>query len=284
METISTRAARRLALAPCAASSNRSGPACQEEPPVAGAGPVRRGTFADRSLRLPPARHGFDRRRPQPRHSSRCPGLKVSTPALAEELLAARRAAVRVLGPRGVLAADGALSRLRLPSRGISPPPVVGRSHRASTPTWPKTSLRRIRDEGPLRSLDMEGRGSSGWWDLKVAKKVATALWSSGELAIRERRNFQRTYDLAERVIPDEYRENDSRQGRSALEDPPPASSRRPRLGHDRNPGQDLAVAQLLRAKSATPWPACRSRARIVPCALILGETAKKATGWIRTD
>jgi len=65
---------------------------------------------------------------------------------------------------------------------------------------------RRIRDEGPLRSLDMEGGGSRGWWDLKVAKKVATAMWSSGELAIRERRNFQRTYDLPERVIPEFWR------------------------------------------------------------------------------
>jgi uncharacterized protein YcaQ len=65
---------------------------------------------------------------------------------------------------------------------------------------------RRIRDEGPLRSLDMEGGGSRGWWDLKVAKKVASALWSSGELAIRERRNFQSTYDLSERVIPERLR------------------------------------------------------------------------------
>jgi uncharacterized protein YcaQ len=65
---------------------------------------------------------------------------------------------------------------------------------------------RRIRDEGPLRSADMEGRGSKGWWDLGVMKRVAASLWSSGELAIRERRNFQRTYDLAERVIPDELR------------------------------------------------------------------------------
>jgi uncharacterized protein YcaQ len=52
----------------------------------------------------------------------------------------------------------------------------------------------------------MEGSGSRGWWDLKVAKKVASALWSSGELAILERRNFQRTYDLAERIIPDHLR------------------------------------------------------------------------------
>jgi uncharacterized protein YcaQ len=65
---------------------------------------------------------------------------------------------------------------------------------------------RRIRDEGPLRSLDMEGAGSRGWWDLKLVKRVATALWSSGELAIRERRNFQRIYDLSERVIPDCWR------------------------------------------------------------------------------
>ena len=65
---------------------------------------------------------------------------------------------------------------------------------------------RRIRDDGPLRSADMEGRGSKGWWDLGVMKRVAASLWSSGELAIRERRNFQRTYDLAERVIPEELR------------------------------------------------------------------------------
>ena len=71
-------------------------------------------------------------------------------------------------------------------------------------PKEARTLRRRIREEGPLRSLDMEGQGSRGWWDLKIMKKIATALWSSGELAIRERRNFQRTYDLAERVIPEE--------------------------------------------------------------------------------
>lgn len=66
---------------------------------------------------------------------------------------------------------------------------------------------RRIRESGPIRSIEMEGQGSSGWWDLKIAKKVATALWSSGELAILERKNFQRTYDLASRVIPQRVRD-----------------------------------------------------------------------------
>lgn len=66
--------------------------------------------------------------------------------------------------------------------------------------------LSRIRNEGPLRSLDLDGQSGSGW-DVKLTKKVASALWSRGDLAIRERRNFQRVFDLAERVIPDQFRE-----------------------------------------------------------------------------
>jgi len=55
--------------------------------------------------------------------------------------------------------------------------------------------------------MEGEGRTGKGWWDLGVMKRVASSLWSSGELAIRERRNFQRTYDLAERVIPKQWLE-----------------------------------------------------------------------------
>src|SRR5262249_2833687 len=73
-------------------------------------------------------------------------------------------------------------------------------------PRVAKDLLRRIRDDGPLRSAEIEGLASKGWWDLSIAKRVAAALWSSGELAIRERTNFQRTYDLAERVIPEPLR------------------------------------------------------------------------------
>ncbi len=69
--------------------------------------------------------------------------------------------------------------------------------------------LDRIRGEGPLRSSELEGKSSSGWWNLSVAKKVVSALWSAGTLAVRERRNFQRTYDLTERVIPEKWREKE---------------------------------------------------------------------------
>jgi uncharacterized protein YcaQ len=64
--------------------------------------------------------------------------------------------------------------------------------------------VERIRAEGPLRSVDLEGKGGAGWWNLKLTKRLANALWTSGDLAIRERRAFQRSYDLAERVIPNQ--------------------------------------------------------------------------------
>ncbi len=62
--------------------------------------------------------------------------------------------------------------------------------------------LRRIEVEGPLRSADLEGSSSAGFWDLKLTKKIAIALWSAGELSIAERRGFLRSFDLTERVVP----------------------------------------------------------------------------------
>jgi uncharacterized protein len=62
--------------------------------------------------------------------------------------------------------------------------------------------LERIRAEGPLGSRAFAGDGGGGMWNWKPAKMVLDALWDSGVLVIGERRNFQRAYDLAERVIP----------------------------------------------------------------------------------
>ena len=74
-------------------------------------------------------------------------------------------------------------------------------------PRQARAILRRIRDEGPLRSSDFGETAKPGWWNLGVNKKRLSALWSRGDLAIRERRGFQRIYDLAERVIPRRWRE-----------------------------------------------------------------------------
>jgi uncharacterized protein YcaQ len=65
--------------------------------------------------------------------------------------------------------------------------------------------LARIRAEGPLASRDFEGQGHGGMWSWKPSKMVLDALWDNGVLVIAERRNFQRAYDLAERVIPRQW-------------------------------------------------------------------------------
>jgi uncharacterized protein len=65
--------------------------------------------------------------------------------------------------------------------------------------------LARIRAEGPLGSRDFEGQGRGGMWNWKPAKMVLEALWDRGELTIAGRKNFQRAYDLTERVLPKEW-------------------------------------------------------------------------------
>ena len=64
---------------------------------------------------------------------------------------------------------------------------------------------RRIREEGPLAARDFENlaaRGQGPWWDWKPAKAALETLFWRGELMIRERRGFERIYDLSERVLP----------------------------------------------------------------------------------
>jgi uncharacterized protein YcaQ len=65
--------------------------------------------------------------------------------------------------------------------------------------------MERVEKEGPLKSSDLEGPSGKGWWNHKPAKNVAVALWSAGDLVVRERRAFQRTFDLPRRVIPAEW-------------------------------------------------------------------------------
>lgn len=64
--------------------------------------------------------------------------------------------------------------------------------------------LSHIRENGPARSSDFErtdGKGG-GWWEWKPEKRSLEGLFTSGALMIARRDNFQRVYDLAERVHP----------------------------------------------------------------------------------
>lgn len=61
----------------------------------------------------------------------------------------------------------------------------------------------RVRQSGPVRSADFarEGRGGP-WWDWKPEKAALELLFDQGHLMIARRENFQRVYDLQERVLP----------------------------------------------------------------------------------
>jgi uncharacterized protein len=64
--------------------------------------------------------------------------------------------------------------------------------------------LERIRQEGELRAADFEYHGPKrgSWWDWKPAKTALEYLFAFGDLMISKRVNFQRAYDLTERVLP----------------------------------------------------------------------------------
>ena len=65
--------------------------------------------------------------------------------------------------------------------------------------------LERIRAEGPLGSKDFKpppGTQRGAWWDWQPAKVALELLFWRGDLMITERHNFQRRYDLTERVLP----------------------------------------------------------------------------------
>ncbi len=66
----------------------------------------------------------------------------------------------------------------------------------------------RVRDQGPVMARDLtetRAPGTGTWWGWGPSKTALEYLWRTGELAICGRVNFQKVYDLAERVIPETY-------------------------------------------------------------------------------
>lgn len=77
---------------------------------------------------------------------------------------------------------------------------MAGESERADI-------LKRIRDEGPLSTRAFESdKAYSGMWSRPRHKIALDYLWLSGELAISHRENFEKFYDVVERVIPEVHR------------------------------------------------------------------------------
>jgi uncharacterized protein YcaQ len=62
-----------------------------------------------------------------------------------------------------------------------------------------------IRNNGPVRSADFvrADDAKGGWWNWKIEKMALEMLFIVGDLMIDRRENFQRVYDLRERVLPE---------------------------------------------------------------------------------
>ena len=67
----------------------------------------------------------------------------------------------------------------------------------------------RIRANGPVMAREMkaDNHKSGGWWNWHPSKTALEFLWHTGKLSIAARDNFQKIYDLTERVIPKEHYE-----------------------------------------------------------------------------
>lgn len=63
--------------------------------------------------------------------------------------------------------------------------------------------LAHIASAGPVKSADFERKQAApgGWWEWKDEKRWLEALFALGELMIARRDNFQRVYDLRDRVL-----------------------------------------------------------------------------------
>jgi uncharacterized protein YcaQ len=63
--------------------------------------------------------------------------------------------------------------------------------------------MKRISEGGPVRSAEFartDGK-AGGWWEWKPEKRALEHLFAAGELMISHRENFNRVYDLRERVL-----------------------------------------------------------------------------------
>lgn len=141
-----------------------------------------------------------------------------------------------------------------------------------------KAIVKRITEEGPLRSVDLEGKSGKGWWDLKLSKRIAEALWSCGDIMVRERRNFHRSFDLPERVLPAELLAQSISD-----EDAFDALLLKALDGHGWATTGTLAATwrfKNLRAEVLASLERLEESGDIVPCAI--HDAERKMAGWIR--
>lgn len=81
-------------------------------------------------------------------------------------------------------------------------------------------AMEQIRDRGPLGASELAdcGKSQGSWWGWSQGKEILEWLFWIGDVTTARRRNFERLYDLTERVLPAQVR---------AASTPPPEQARR---------------------------------------------------------
>lgn len=70
-------------------------------------------------------------------------------------------------------------------------------------PEYVASILDRVREAGAVRVGDLEGSAArQGWWGWSEAKRAIEYLFLTGQVAVADRPNFTRVYELPERVLP----------------------------------------------------------------------------------
>lgn len=82
-----------------------------------------------------------------------------------------------------------------------------GRHWGVSTPAMRRfieAVLEQVKARGPLTAAEIEGGGKAtgSWWGWSEGKRAVEILFHQGRVAVSGRRNFERLYDLPERVFP----------------------------------------------------------------------------------
>ena len=162
-----------------------------------------------------------------------------SAPARPAAEDARRRRAVRVLGARGVAAADRDAAVVPVDDgREVHPLGRACGGWRRSTPTSSSGSTPWSTERGPIAPSDIaEREGRSGpWWGWDNTQRAFAVLFAYGEISARRRSNFEREYDLLHRMLPAEHVDDaGAHRGRVPPGDGP-ARGALARRGHRRRP------------------------------------------------
>jgi uncharacterized protein YcaQ len=127
-----------------------------------------------------------------------------------------------------------------------------------------------VRDRGPLAAGELADKPKSqgGWWGWSDHKRALEYLFWSGRLTTASRRNFERLYDVVERVIPERVR---------ALPSVDPAAQQR---GLVAMAARALGVATARDLSDYFRLSAADGRARITELVAEGGLREVKVDGW----